>query len=292
MKGRRTAILAALTAVGALVAGPATSQAATVFGSGSSASVPYLEALFKEYRKVDRTTRFVFTANNGNAGAKDVQDGKSAFAIQTRPPLPSDSGLSYSKLFLDGLCVAVNPANNLSGLQVSQVKDVFLGTVTEWRGVGSNLSSPISAFGRFSTAGLYTFFQSAVLGGSTQSSNVTALDKDGEVAVAVRGNQAGIGYVGLANSRPGVSGVKRLRLNGQPCDASAIISLRYPLTRYAWLVLPARRPNRLATRFGDWVRTSYAAGKVIDKAGAVPAFNAKRPPRRAARRRARRRGRR
>ena len=287
MARRTRVILGALTAVGVLVAGPAASQAATVFGSGSSASVPYLEALFKEYKKVDPSTRFVFTANNGNAGAKDVQDGKSAFAIQTRPPLPSDSGLSYSKLFLDGLCVAVNPANSLSGLQVAQVKDVFLGTVTEWSQLGSSLQAPISAFGRFSTAGLYTFFQSAVLGGQTQASNVTALDKDGEVAVAVKGNQAGIGYVGLANSRPGVSGVKKLKLNGQPCDASAIITLRYPLTRYAWLVLPARGPNRTATKFGDWVRTSYAAGRVIDKAGAVPAFNAKRPPRRA-RRRARR----
>lgn len=278
MAGRTKAILGTLAGAIVLAAGPATAQAATVFGSGSSASVPYLEALFKEYRKVDPSTRFVFTANNGNAGAKDVQDGKSAFAIQTRPPLPSDSGLSYSKLFLDGLCVAVNPANSLNGLQVSQVRDVFLGTVTEWSQVGSNLRSPISAFGRFSTAGLYTFFQSAVLGGQTQASNVTALDKDGEVAVAVRGNQAGIGYVGLANSKPS-AGVKRLTLNGQPCDASAIITLRYPLTRYAWLVLPARKPNRTATRFGDWVRTSYAAGKVIDRAGAVPAFNAKRPPR-------------
>ena len=67
-----------------------------------------------------------------------------------------------------------------------------------------------------STAGLYTFFQSAVLKGATQASNVTALDKDGEVAVAVKNNQAGIGYVGLANSGPG-SGVRRLSLNGQPC---------------------------------------------------------------------------
>ncbi|MDO8211066.1 substrate-binding domain-containing protein [Conexibacter sp. CPCC 206217] len=279
MAGRTRLILGAVAGAVAFTAVPASAPAATVFGSGSSASVPYLEALFKEYKKVDPSTRFVFTANNGNAGAKDVQDGKSAFAIQTRPPLPSDSGLSYSKLFLDGLCVAVNPANSLNGLKVSQVKDIFLGTVTEWSQVGSNLVSPISAFGRFSTAGLYTFFQSAVLGGATQASNVTALDKDGEVAVAVRGNRAGIGYVGLANSKPS-AGVKRLTLEGQPCDASAIITLRYPLTRYAWIVLPARRPNRLATRFGDWVRTSYAAGKVIDRAGAVPAFNAKRPPRR------------
>jgi phosphate transport system substrate-binding protein len=277
MRTSRWGLAAVAVGAAALAAGPSAASAATIFGSGSSASVPYLEALFKEYRKVNPKVRFVFTANNGNAGAKDVQDGKSAFAIQTRPPLPSDSGLSYSKLFLDGLCVAVNPANDVNGLTIQQVRDVFLGTVTEWSGLGSNLSEPVSAFGRFSTAGLYTFFQSAVLGGQTQSSNVTSLDKDGEVAVAVSRNRAGIGYVGLANSGPG-KGVKRLSLNGQPCAPSAIRTLKYPLSRYAWLVLPARRPNRVATQFGDWVRTSYAAGRVIDKAGAVPAFNAKKPP--------------
>jgi|ERR1700742_4677466 len=284
MRSSSKTLVALLVATGALLVGPAAANAVTVFGSGSSASVPYLEALAKAYKKVDPKFKVVYTANNGNAGAKDVQDGKSQFALQTRPPLPSDSGLSYSKLFLDGLCIAVNPANSVNGLEVSQVKDVFLGTVTEWSQLGSSLNSPISAFGRFSTAGLYTFFQSAVLGGATQSSNVTALDKDGEVAVAVKGNQAGIGYVGLANSKPGVSGVKRLTLNGQPCAASAIKTLKYPLSRYAWLVLPAKGPNKTVTKFGDWIRTSYAAGQVIDKAGAVPAFNAKKPPKKAKRR--------
>jgi len=278
MTRRRTAILGGAAALAALVAGPAGAQAATIFGSGSSASQPYIEALFKAYKKVDPATKFVYTANNGNAGAKDVQDGKSAFALQTRPPLPSDSGLSYSKLFLDGLCVAVNPANTVNSLSIAQVRDIFLANVTEWSAVpGSNQRAPISAFGRNSTAGLYTFFQSAVLGGQTQASNVTQLDKDGEVAVAVSRNQAGVGYVGLANSGPG-SGVKRLKLEGQPCQASAIKTLKYPLSRYAWLVLPARSPNRTVTRFGDWIRTSYAAGKVIAKEGAVPAFNAKKPP--------------
>jgi phosphate transport system substrate-binding protein len=274
---RSRALVGGLMLLVALIAGPAAAQAATVFGSGSSAMQPYFEALAAGYKKVDRHTSFVYTADGGNAGAKDVQDGKSAFAFQTRPPLPSDSGLSYSKLFLDGLCVAVNPANSLNSLSIAQVRDVFLGNVTEWHGLGSNLTSPISAFGRNSTAGLYTFFQSAVLGGLTQATNVAQLDTDGEVAVAVSRNQAGIGYVGLANSGPG-SGVKRLKLEGQPCQASAIKTLKYPLSRYGWLVLPARSPNRSATRFGDWIRTSYAAGQIIAKAGAVPAFNAKKPP--------------
>lgn len=274
----RIRALAGLAVLLALIAGSAaTAHAATVFGSGSSVLQPYFNALAAAYKKVDPHTNFVYTADGGNAGAKDVQQGKSAFALQTRPPLPSDSGLSYSKLFLDGLCVAVNPANSLNNLSITQVGDVFLGNVTEWQQLGSNLRSPISAFGRNSTAGTYTFFQAAVLNGATQATNVTQLDTDGEVAVAVAHNQAGMGYVGLANSGPG-SGVKRLKLGGQPCQASAIKTLKYPLSRYGWIVLPAVHPNAAATRFGDWVRTSYAAGQIIAKAGAVPAFNAAHPP--------------
>lgn len=280
MAQRTRAILGGLALLAALIAAPVAAQAATVFGSGSSASQPYFDALAAGYKKVDPHTKFVYNPDGGNAGAKDVQQGKSAFALQTRPPLPSDSGLSYSKLFLDGLCVAVNPANSLNSLAISQVKDVFLGNVTEWSQLGSTLNSPISAFGRNSTAGLYTFFQSAVLGGATQATNVAQLDTDGEVAVAVSKNQAGIGYVGLANSGPG-SGVKRLKLAGQPCQASAIRTLKYPLSRYGWFVLPARHPNQAATRFADWIRTSYAAGVILTKAGAVPAFNAKTPPKKA-----------
>lgn len=270
---------AAVAAGAALLAAPAGAGAATTLaGSGSSASVPYVEALFKGYKKVDPTVRFVYTANNGNAGAQDVQAGRSLFAIQTRPPLPSDSGLSYSKLFLDALTISVNPANGLVGLPIAQAKDIFTGRSTEWGAYpGSGLTSPIAAFGRNSTAGLYTFFTSAVLGGESQGTNVTPLDKDGEVAVAVRNNRAGIGYVGLANSGPG-SGVKRLRINGVAPTKAAIRNLSYPLSRYAWIVLPANRPNRKVQRFADWVRTSYAAGRIIDKAGAVPAFNATKPP--------------
>ena len=267
-------------AVVALLVAPAAASARTLFGSGSSASVPYLEALFKGYKKVKPSIKFVYNPNGGNAGVADVQAGKSQFAIQTRPPLPSDSGTTYAKLFLDGLCIVVNPANDLTGVRVSQVRDIYLANQTEWSAFpGSGLTAPISAFGRVTTAGLYTFFQSAVLGGATQASNVTALDKDGEVAVAVSKNKNAIGYVGLANSGPS-KGVKRLRLNGFGCGPKAIKKLKYPLTRYAWVVYPTKSPNRAVLKFANWVRTSYAAGKIIAKAGGVPAFNATKPPRR------------
>ena len=135
-----------------MVALPASAGATTLFGSGSSAEQPILQVLFKGYKKVHHNIRFVYTPDGGNAGVKDVQAGRRQFAVNTRPPLPSDSGTTYFKLFLDGLCVGVNPANSLSELSISQAKDIFTDVVTSWSQVaGSNLTSTIDPIGRNSS---------------------------------------------------------------------------------------------------------------------------------------------
>jgi phosphate transport system substrate-binding protein len=266
--------MAALAAVVTALAIPATAAATTVIGSGSSAEQPILTSLFAAYKKVAPKVNFIFTADGGNAGVHDVQQGHSQFAINTRAPLASDSGTTYLKVFKDGLCIAVNPANHLSGLSTSQVANIFLGNLTSWSSLaGSGLTSTIAPFGRSSTAGSYTFFQSVILGGQTQASSVAAESTDGEVATAVKGNAAGIGYVGLSHSGSG-SGVKRLALNGVACAAPQIKSGKYLLNRYIWFVLPSKKPSKAAVAFATWIRTK-AAAKVIDKAGAVATYHNK-----------------
>jgi phosphate transport system substrate-binding protein len=248
-------------------------NALTLFGSGSSAAQPYMQKLFKGYSNIHRTIHFHYNPNGGNAGVTDVQHHISVFAIQTRPPLPSDSGTTYFKLFLDGLCIAVNPTNHLSNISLSQLKNTFTGIDTNWTQLpGSGLSTTIDPVGRNSSAGTYTFFQQAVLGGQTQSSNVHQAQSDGLVATAVKNDHSAIGYVGLAHSGPG-SGVKKLLVGGVACDDAHIKNESYPLFRYIWGVIPTRHPNIQVEKFLDWVRVSKAAGQIISQAGAVPAFN-------------------
>jgi phosphate transport system substrate-binding protein len=256
-----------------VLAVPASALATTLIGSGSSAAQPYMLELFRGYNKLHHKIHFKYIPDGGNAGVKDVQQHRSQFAINVRPPLPSDAGTTYDKLFLDGLCIAVNPANRLSNASLGQVKDMFTAVDTNWTQVqGSGLSTTIDPVGRNSSAGTYTFFQSAVLGGATQASNVQEQTSDGLVAVAVSKDKGAIGYVGLSHSGKG-SGVKKLTVNGIPCDARHIKNESYPLFRYIWSVLPTARANRQVESFFDWVRTSKGAGKVISKSGAVPAFN-------------------
>lgn len=263
-----------VVAVGTMAV-PAVAGATTLFGSGSSAEQPIMNVLFRAYNRLHHNIRFNYLPDGGNAGVQDVQAGRRLFSINTRPPLPSDSGTTYFKLWLDGLCIAVNPANSVSNLTIAQTKDIFTGVATNWsQGFGSNLSSTIDPVGRNSTAGLYTFFQQAVLGGATQSSNVQQVTSDGLVATTVSKDQSAIGYVGIAHTGKG-SGVKSLDVDGVPCNQANIKTEHYPLFRYAWGVLPTNDPSPAVEKFFDWVRTSKQAGQIINRGGAVAAFNKK-----------------
>jgi phosphate transport system substrate-binding protein len=258
--------------VTAALAIPASASATTLIGSGSTAAQPYLLALFKQYTKIHPSIHFVYTADGGNAGVKDVQQGKSQFAAQARAPLPSDAGTTYVKLFLDGLCIDVNSANKLTNLSTQQVRDIYLGNITSWAQVpGSGLSSTLDPFGRDTNGGTYNFFVSSILNNKAPSSRVTALLSDGLVANSVKKDPNAIGYNGLAYFPE--KRLKPLKLNGVPCNALAVKKLRYPLTRYIWLVLPTANSSNKVERFADWVRTSVKAGQIISKVGGVPAFN-------------------
>jgi phosphate transport system substrate-binding protein len=269
----------AITAIALLgLAVPASAGAQTLIGSGSVAAQPILQALFATYTKtVDHKVHFVYTANGGNAGVKDVQNGTSQFAGQARTPLPSDAGTTYVKMFLDGLCIDVNPKNKLSNITIQQTHDIYRGLITNWSSVpGSGLDTTIDPVGRDTNGGTYNFFLQAVLNNELPSSNVNALTADGLVVNAVKQDPSAIGYDGLAWQG---KGQKALKVNGVPCQASkvSVDPLKYPLSRYLFLVLPgdgSSSPPALQ-KFIDWARRSPVAGEVILKAGGVPAFNKK-----------------
>ncbi len=279
----RTRALLGLAMVVPALAIPASASANTILiGSGSSAAQPYMLALFNAYHMLHKNVVFKYNPDGGNAGVKDVQNGISQFAVQTAAPLPSQTKVTFTKLFLDALCIDVNSKNKLSNISLATLAGVFKAppTFTTWGQVGGNLGgATILTEGRNSAAGQFTFFQAAVLNGGSENTSTTQLTSDGLVKTAIEKNKDAIGYVGLANS--GVKGEtkavgeKALSINGIRCSPANVRKQTYPLWRYDWAVLPQTSPNPAVEAFFAWARTSAAAGKVLTAAGAVPAFNKK-----------------
>jgi phosphate transport system substrate-binding protein len=270
----RTLAITAFALLGLAV--PASAGAQTLIGSGSVAAQPVLQALFATYSKqVNKKVHFTYVADGGNAGIKDVQNGTSQFAGQARTPLPSDAGTTYIKLYLDGLCMDVNKANKLSNISIQQTHDIYRGLLTNWSQVGgSGLETTIDPVGRDTNGGTYNFFLQAVLNNEPPSSNVNALTADGLVVNAVKQDPNAIGYAGLAWQK---KGIKPVKVNGIACESKniSVEPLKYPLSRYIFLVLPTENPSPAVQKFADWARTSPEAGEIINKAGGVAAFNKK-----------------
>jgi phosphate transport system substrate-binding protein len=296
---RRKQFIAGATSLVAVAGGaigmaamPAAAGAKTVtlVGSGSSAAQDYMTDLFAKYSKLHPNIQFSYHPDGGNAGVADVQAGKSEFAIQTAPPSAADSGTVFDELFLDALTIDANSSNSISTISLPTAKDIFLGTDTAWSSVpGSSLTTTIDPVGRNSTAGLYSIFSKAVLGGADQSSNVAQETSDGLVATTVAKDPNAIGYIGLANST--ASGIKPLSVStttGGKALAPTTANIKvwakdqakhkaggYPLTHFDWAVLPKAKSKQNAdvVAFLSWAINSSAAGKVLTKAGAVPYFN-------------------
>jgi phosphate transport system substrate-binding protein len=283
LTGKRARTLVGLAAVVPALAVPASASASSVLiGSGSSAAQPYMLALFTAYHKLHKNVEFKYTPDGGNAGVKDVQDGISQFGVQTAAPLPSQTKVTFTKLFLDALCIDVNSKNTLKNISLSNLADVFKQppAFTSWGQLGGNLgNASILTQGRNSAAGQFTFFQAAVLNGGAENTSTTQLTSDGLVKTAIEKNKDAIGYVGLANSgvkgETKATGERALSINGVACSPANVKKKTYPLWRYDWAVLPAKDPNPAVLQFFSWARTSAAAGKVLTAAGAVPAFNKK-----------------
>lgn len=286
-----TTLAVAATGIAA-VAVPGTaaarSKAVTLVGSGSSAAQTYVQDLFAAYHRLHPNVSFTYNPDGGNAGVKDVQAGRSQFAIQTSQPSASAGHTVWDQLFLDAVTVDVNRANALKTISIPSVADIFLGVDTSWSSVrGSSLSTTIDPVGRNSTAGLYTIFSKAVLGGASQSSNVAQEASDGLVATTVGKDGNAIGYVGLANShKPGIRALRLSSKNGGTAYAPTVANIRlwardqakhrtggYPLTHFDWVVLPRGKSNATVNAFFSWVIHSGAAGRVLSSAGAVPYFN-------------------
>ena len=269
----KTLAITALAVLGLAV--PASAGAQTLIGSGSVAAQPVLQALFKAYEKQNKGIHFTYTADGGNAGIKDVQTGTSQFAGQARTPLPSDAGTTYIKLYLDGLCMDVNPKNSLKNISVESLHNIYRGIETNWSQVGgSNLTTTIDPVGRDTNGGTYTFFLQSVLNNELPASNVNALTADGLVVNAVKQDPNAIGYAGLAWQK---KGIKPVKVNGIACEPKniSVEPLKYPLSRYIFLVLPTASPSPAVQKFADWARSSPEAGEIINKAGGVAAFNKK-----------------
>jgi phosphate transport system substrate-binding protein len=155
-------------------------------------------------------------------GIEMLLNNQLSFAQSSRPLNPDErqqaqqQGYSLKEIpvALEGLAIAVNPNLPVDGITLNQLRDIYLGNITNWSQVGGpNL--PIVPISRPSEGGTVEFFVSTVLGGANLPGSVTTANTTTEALRLVSDTPGSIYYA----SAPEVVGqctVKPIAIGRQP----------------------------------------------------------------------------
>jgi phosphate transport system substrate-binding protein len=173
------------------------------------------------------------------------------------------------KVALDALAVYVNTKSPLQEISIPQLSKIYKGEIKSWKDVGGP-DKKIVLYGRENNSGTYAYFKEHVLDNKDFAPAVQTLAGTSAVVSAVKGDELGIGYGGIAYTE-GVRALKVKKADDAPAIAPSLQTAQdgsYPLARFLYFYT-AGEPTGSVKKLVDWV-TTPAGQKVIEEVGYYP----------------------
>jgi phosphate transport system substrate-binding protein len=185
--------------------------------------------------------------------------------VQTKRGAPSVE----TKVALDALAVYVNEKSPMQEISIPALHKIYAGDTKNWKDVGGP-DHAIVLYGRENNSGTYGYFKEHVLENKDFAASVQTLAGTSAVVSAVKGDQYGIGYGGIAYLE-GIRAIKVRKDDGSPAIAPSLQTAQdgtYPIARFLFFYTAGPAAGT-AKRFIDWVKAPEGQG-VIEQVGYYP----------------------
>ena len=271
-----TKMLAALAILHLMLFPAAEKKTVTI--KGSDTMVILVQRWAEVYSSKNSNVQFQVTGGGSGTGLSALLNGTTDVCASSRPIKPSEvaqlKGKYKSKgvevaVARDGLSVYVHKNNPVQKMTVAQLRDIFMGKITNWKQVGGR-DAKIVLYSRENNSGTYEFFKEHVLEKKDFAPQAQHMVGTGALVNAISKDPNAIGYGGIAYAE----GVKDILLaknaSGpyiEPTESN-IISGSYPLSRFLFFYL-RERPSGDIKKFIDWV-LSKEGQKVVNEVGYIP----------------------
>ena len=174
-----------------------------------------------------------------------------------------------TKVALDALAVYVNVKSPVQDISMPALARIYLGETKSWKDVGGP-DHAITLYGRENNSGTYGYFKEHVLSNKDFAAATQTLAGTSAVVNAVKGDEFGIGYGGIAY----LEGIRAIRVKKDETSQAIAPSLEtaqdgsYPLSRFLFFYT-AGQPTGSGKQFIDWVQGPDGQ-KVIKDVGYYP----------------------
>jgi len=251
---------------------------------GSDTVVSLIQELSEEFTKRYPSFNIGVTGGGSGTGFVSLINETCDIAMSSRKIEEREEMLAKSKniepmgfkIGLDGIVVIVNKNNSVDKLTLGQLRDIFMGKVTNWKEVGGE-DRRIVILSRESNSGTHIFFKKHVLRYGDKNMKgefaIQSLIMPSSQAICneVSQNPNALGYVGMGFVNEGVKAVS-VALNTSSKyiypTSENIMNCTYPILRPLYIYTNGK-PRSVVKMFVDYV-LSEAGQKIVLRTHFVP----------------------
>ncbi len=239
----------------------------TITISGSTTVLPVVQTVAEIYMDEHANADIQISGGGSGVGVTAAKEGTADIGMLSRALKDSEkTGSSLSEFVIgrDGIALIAHPSNPVSDLSPDQIKDIYLGKITNWKEVGGS-DMEIVLIGRDSASGTREFFTEYVLNKEDAAKTMQEYNSNGAVKTAVSQTPGAIGYVSIEYID---DSVKAFTISGVEATVENVISGVYKINR-PLLLITNGEPEGLAKDFIEYI-LSAAGQKIIAENGFVP----------------------
>ena len=174
------------------------------------------------------------SSSTGN-GIKAIIDGIAHIGNASRFIKSKEVKLAASKevypvpfrVALDAIVPVVNTANAVENLTLSQLKDIYLGKIRDWKEVGGT-PGKIVVISRDSSSGTFGVWKNLVMKKERVVPSALTVPSNGGIVQAVAKTPGAIGYVGLGYVN---DEIKTVKVDGIPGTEENTLNGSFPIAR-------------------------------------------------------------
>lgn len=245
---------------------------------GSDTMVILAQRWAEKYMEKHPGVTIQVTGGGSGTGIAALINGSTDIANASRPMKPSEreklkqrfNSLGVEiKTAKDGLSIYFNEKNSLRELSIQQIRDIYIGKITNWKEVGGK-DAKIIVYGRENSSGTYVYFKDNVLGGQDFTAKMQSMPGTSAVVNAVVKDANAIGFGGAAYAKGIIMVAVKKDANSKaytPTEEN-IKSNNYPITRFLYMYLKTR-PTGEMKDYIDWILSSEGQS-LVSKVGYFP----------------------
>lgn len=241
---------------------------------GSTTVLPIAQKAAEAYMAEYPDVKISLSGGGSGNGIKAIIDGTAHIGNASRFIKQKEVNLAGTKgvypvpfrIALDAIVPVVHPGNSVTDLTMTQLKDIYLGKIRDWKEVGGT-PGRIVVISRDSSSGTFGVWKDMVMLKDRVIPSALTVPSNGGIVQAVAKTPGAIGYVGLGYL---TEELKAVKVNGIEGTEENTLNGSFPISRGLFMFTQGW-PEGDTMSFISFI-LSKKGQALVQEAGSIPLF--------------------